>query len=703
MKKVLFLLVGLSIALCSCKDETEPNNGGVNNNEGEDTPMVVKKELKSSNVIGVVYDSNGEPLQGVAVETGTISAYTDGNGQFILSQVGVAGGRSVLTFNKEGFFTITRSEELKESTIMEVVLKEKGNSDISVQKEFASNEGAELKAGGMKVEISPNSVVKKDGSVYEGEVNVDMLYLSPNNEDFSSMMPGSDMAAIRTDNSSSILISYGMVEVSLTGESGEKLQLKKGGKSTLTFPIPEGMTNNPPATIPLWSFDDNTGLWVEEGVASLVGNEYVGEVEHFSWHNLDVPSERVTLKGKVVDCEGMPVNGVKVTVEQTYGFTNQNGEYYVYIPENTTVNVTVESKDYFEYSPEVVLVVPGRAGGTTYEQNITLPCAPTLKGKAYNSCGNYSIMSVYAEYWVDGARFQTTPAWAPEEFIIRIPYNAQRAILHFESLGGQKKEIEVNDIGSGIIQLGEINFCDDLDDEQTIFIKQADGTLIPVIADKKDFFITMDDGMLEIMFYDKNKPNETDATMYIYIMDYNGTDESFTGEASYLSSDLMAYGENMSCKVKRNNDEMDITILGNGSIISGTITDADLPMYQISISGTITIPSIQSLTNVNDRSALKGIPNNVANLLPLPIDVMNENFIQGDRLTNFIYENGTQEDMDSIIQELGAIGYTKYELPEFENENGVVLTSGDLLIICLMEPEGLTVSFGPKSILTSFH
>lgn len=69
----------------------------------------------------------------------------------------------------------------------------------------------------------------------------------------------------------------------------------------MTFPIPETMRDNPPPTIPLWYFDDESGLWVEEGIATLQGDVYVGEVGHFSWHNLDVPAERVSISGKVTD------------------------------------------------------------------------------------------------------------------------------------------------------------------------------------------------------------------------------------------------------------------------------------------------------------------------------------------------------------------------------------------------------------------
>jgi hypothetical protein len=202
-----------------------------------------------------------------------------------------------------------------------------------------------------------------------------MLYLEPNNEVFTDMMPGGDMTAVRAGTGlQTQLLSYGMADVSLTDNAGNALQLKDGTSSQLTFPIPSGMESNPPATIPLWYFDEERGIWIEEGTASLQGNIYVGTVEHFSWHNLDVPGERVTIRGKVTDCEDKPVSYVKVTVDQTAAVTDSKGEYSVYVPAATPVTVTVKSKEYGYYAPEVSHNVAGKSGGAVVTQDLKLPC-----------------------------------------------------------------------------------------------------------------------------------------------------------------------------------------------------------------------------------------------------------------------------------------------------------------------------------------
>jgi hypothetical protein len=46
---------------------------------------------------------------------------------------------------------------------------------------------------------------------------------------------------------------------------GEKVELAEGLPATLTFAVPASMKDQAPATIPLWYFDEDEGIWKEEG------------------------------------------------------------------------------------------------------------------------------------------------------------------------------------------------------------------------------------------------------------------------------------------------------------------------------------------------------------------------------------------------------------------------------------------------------
>lgn len=401
MKANYFLLMAASalLAVTACdKDDPEPQP-----NPEPEPPVVVPDDPKPEPpavtlddiaLSGIVYDTNGNPLSGVSVTTGSLSATTAADGTFSFTQAAVADGRALVTFKKSGYFSLTRSGDKQTEMSMSVVLRSKGNTNNSSQTSFDASEARQLTAGGMKADIPAASVVDANGEAYSGSVTADMLYLSPSDADFNDAMPGGDLAAVRTDESTAQLLSYGMTEVSLTDASGNPLQLKEGAEAELTFPIPDDMKANPPATIPLWYFDEAKGVWVEEGTATLQGDVYVGKVGHFSWHNLDVPSERVTIRGQVTDCEGRPVRYTKISVEQTAAVTNSEGRYTVYVPANTPVTVTVKSKDYNNYLPEVSHEVGGQSGGQVLTQDIELPCTntpeeplPPVEGATFNREG----------------------------------------------------------------------------------------------------------------------------------------------------------------------------------------------------------------------------------------------------------------------------------------------------------------------------
>jgi hypothetical protein len=314
--KVSVFIIAVVVGLTSCK---KPDD------DGDKKDGMQKVALQ-----GVVKDVLGNSMSGVKVVTGSASTTTSSDGKFTFTQVNVVEKRAVIKFERNGYFTLTRSNVKESDMYIVAVMYPKGNSDISVQTSFKASEGTTLTVPkGMKVKFPASSIMKADGSAYSGTVKVDMMYLSPKAENFAEMMPGGDLLALNSNNQEVLLIPWGMVNVNLTDESGNPLQIKTGSKAELTFPIPEGMGSNP-QTIPFWHFDEEKGIWTQATDATLNGDVYVGEVTHFSWVNLDVPAQPVTIKGKIY-CDGnKPIINVKVKASHTTVvnsvYTNIKGE-----------------------------------------------------------------------------------------------------------------------------------------------------------------------------------------------------------------------------------------------------------------------------------------------------------------------------------------------------------------------------------------
>lgn len=369
-------------------DDDDDDDGGIN------PPELVEGRMEDIALSGIVRDASGTPIEGVSIVSGSSAATTNTDGFFEFDQiqvVSVQNDRSVVRFSKAGYFDVVRSmdadDDAADGASWEVVMCKKENNDFTSIKTYSSSSDQTLQAGEMKIDM-PQDGYKVDGTGagYTGKVKSEMVYLDPNNERFSEMMPGGDLAAVRSDNSSAQLVSYGMTDLNMYAENGDKLQLKDGCKAKLTFPIPAGMDKNPPASIPLWSFNEKTGLWEEEGSATLQGNVYVGEVAHFSWVNLDYPEKQGTVYGYVKDDTGKVLPGVRLSIGQLLAptVTNSDGYYSHEVPANTAFSITVKAQYYGGISQMAFVNVAALSPGESRRVDITLSHMVRVYGRVMN-------------------------------------------------------------------------------------------------------------------------------------------------------------------------------------------------------------------------------------------------------------------------------------------------------------------------------
>jgi hypothetical protein len=138
---------------------------------------------------------------------------------------------------------------------------------------------------GVTVEIPANSILDPNGMPATAPITVAIAtidLLSP------QQMPGDD-SVVPIGGGNSYLKSFGAGSLDLP--SGFKL--KSGALAKITVPVDRArlMGGSLPPTVPLLSYDEQKGLWVEEDTMALsVINgvkAYVGNVKHFTTYNAD--------------------------------------------------------------------------------------------------------------------------------------------------------------------------------------------------------------------------------------------------------------------------------------------------------------------------------------------------------------------------------------------------------------------------------
>ena len=552
-------------------DDDDDDDGGIN------PPELVEGRMEDIALSGIVRDASGTPIEGVSIVSGSSVATTNTDGFFEFDQiqvVSVQNDRSVVRFSKAGYFDVVRSmdadDDAADGASWEVVMCRKENNDFTSIKTYSSSSDQTLQAGEMKIDM-PQDGYKVDGTGvgYTGKVKSEMVYLDPNNERFSEMMPGGDLAAVRSDNSSAQLVSYGMTDLNMYAENGDKLQLKEGSKAKLTFPIPAGMGENPPASIPLWSFNEKTGLWEEEGSAALQGNVYVGEVAHFSWVNLDYPEKQGTVYGYVKDDTGKVLPGVRLSIGQLLASTvTQSDGYYSHeVPANTAFSITVKDLYYGGINQKVSVKVPALSPGERRQVDITLPHLVRVYGKVMNERGDGIRSSVWVQ--TDKAKTEVLQTDKDGNFNVYVPKDMKgKATVHARTYRGDEISgditIENEDVyvelivsGSGGVNTNMIHIFSD--------VLGNEAWPIPTYTSPLSGVVILDNAMMLI------PEKRANILMSIMVAQYDKEKTTYTdGVTAYVANQAEKRqfqtmpGKEMKCTVQRNGNDFVFSLEGNG-------------------------------------------------------------------------------------------------------------------------------------------
>ncbi len=363
----------------------------------------------NASVSGFVTDENELAVDGAVVDFGSSSTSTDKYGFFEFNNVSVIKEASVVSVATPGYFKGIKTfiATPGKAAFFRIKLLPK-----TIVGTINANIGGNVALiNGLVVSLPANAVVNSiTNATYAGQVNVAAHWISPTSPELNRIMPG-DLRGTDTAGALKILTTYGMAAVELTGTGGELLQIATGKKATLTFPLPPVLTASAPTSIPLWYFQETTGLWQEQGMAIKTGNSYVGQVSHFSFWNCDVPSNYVRFSCTITNAKGIPVQNalVKVSVVNNpqnagLGYTDSSGYTGGAVPANATLLLEVFS----EYNCLTGLYAKNF---TTTTSNVSLgkiviPIAnsSTISGNV-NDCANAPVTNGYLLMYKDGLNY----------------------------------------------------------------------------------------------------------------------------------------------------------------------------------------------------------------------------------------------------------------------------------------------------------
>lgn len=273
------------------------------------------KEITAT-ISGKVWDEEGFPINGAVITAGGSTAQTNELGSFSMENVKLLQRNGFIQIEKEGYFKGFKTISVDAGRVNEIEVKLQKRT---VTATFSATVGATVVVDdGSQIIFDPGAIINDaDKSSYSGNVKVYAKYIDPTAEDFLKIMPG-NLVGITANKEEVRLVSFGMLNVELEGESGQKLQLAQGKPATISSVIPEQLLNQATASIPLWYMDEEDGIWKEEGLATKDGNRFTGKVSHFSFWNYDYYSgaglQLYKIKARFVNKSNAPVAYKRFTI-----------------------------------------------------------------------------------------------------------------------------------------------------------------------------------------------------------------------------------------------------------------------------------------------------------------------------------------------------------------------------------------------------
>lgn len=374
----------------------------------------VKVSTQGVRFAGTVGATNAPAVSGVLVSVNGTTTTTDATGAFSL--LVAESPRYVLNLKKQGYglvsriydngivggrWTLTRASvaTVDPTQPIDITNKRTRTDCLGSLNDQAKRRGKppDQCGPGIRVQIPADSLVDAGGNPPPGPVDVELSTVDLSAPD---AMPG-DYTALDSGGAQFVMESAGAGTIEIS-RGGTRYNLAPGAAAIVSIPIdPSQLGAVVPPTIPLLSYDESRGLWIQEGTATLSGSRYVGKVSHFSAINTD--QLKVNQACFRIDATSMPASfNLELdiptsgggTVTKSGAIVNDPQRFHVAYNLPTGQNVKLRAYDTTGASPTAITFVqlpPANPPVSTTELTVNTggpqsPTTPNLPAFPYAAC-----------------------------------------------------------------------------------------------------------------------------------------------------------------------------------------------------------------------------------------------------------------------------------------------------------------------------
>lgn len=230
-------------------------------------------DLPSDRWAGVTADNTMLSVSDVHISINGAETQSDGNGNFEVSVPRADDNRYVINAEKAGYLSISQIHigSAMENLTLEFKPAETFTVDPTQPIDVADSRGTQI-------EIEPNSLVDENGNPA-----TENLTLSTYTYDLTNEEMVGDMSGTNTEGEPVYMESEGAFYAEFTDDAGNEYNLADGAEAEISIPCEP----RPDEVLTVWSYNPETGLWVEEGPTVIEDGRCSAQVSHFSYWNFD--------------------------------------------------------------------------------------------------------------------------------------------------------------------------------------------------------------------------------------------------------------------------------------------------------------------------------------------------------------------------------------------------------------------------------
>jgi hypothetical protein len=474
------------------------------------------QQIFTTTLFGTVIDAQDNPIQNAKVVYHSAgqaqNSETDEFGNFYFEDVQNRGPSAFITVEYPGKFEAFRRFGVLEDRYNRTIVK---MLDKEIIGQISAEQGGKVSHNnGASVELPANGIIDAQGNLYNGIVEVALAWVDPSADDLAERMIG-DLSGIDRDGNNRSLITYGMLQVELFDVSGQELNLAEGMEAELSFPVPADMRSNAKDEAPLWIYEEDLGTWIEEGIAKYENGKYVGKVPHFSSFNIDFKGEVIEITGQVKwNTSGDTLNGTYLqvfvcseSIGNRGGWLCDDGSFRFYnFPRD--VEFTIKVKD--------------ACGQVLYEEEFGPFAESTDLGDIMVNFGINNVSVTGTAVNCDGdpvtqglvqVRTENRSLTFPVEngvfnFSVDLCDGSDGELIVIDTESQLQSDVITIDDGNNVLDLGEIELCDDLQE----YIEFTVDGQSPVLLTPDVTYKEIVDGQRTLARIEYNAANSPDST-----------------------------------------------------------------------------------------------------------------------------------------------------------------------------------------------